>query len=45
MPNSFKKQLALKKAKLYIIDAITLAREIGLGNRTNTIIHIRRMLS
>ena len=37
MPNSFKKQLALKKAKLYIIDAITLAREIGLGNRTNTI--------
>ncbi len=37
MPNSFKKALADKKAKLYIIDAITLAREIGLGNRTNTI--------
>ena len=37
MPNSFKKALADKKAKLYIIDAVSLAREIGLGNRTNTI--------
>ena len=37
MPNSFKKALAQKHAKLYIIDAITLAREIGLGGRTNTI--------
>ncbi|MDD2493418.1 MAG: pyruvate:ferredoxin (flavodoxin) oxidoreductase, partial [Bacilli bacterium] len=37
MPNSFKKELAKKNAKLYVIDAITLAREIGLGNRTNTI--------
>ena len=37
MPNSFKKELAKKNAKLYIIDAISLAREIGLGNRTNTI--------
>ncbi|MDD3170707.1 MAG: pyruvate:ferredoxin (flavodoxin) oxidoreductase [Bacilli bacterium] len=37
MPNSFKKALAEKHAKLYIIDAVTLAREIGLGNRTNTI--------
>lgn len=37
LPNTFKKQLADKKAKFYIIDAITLAKEIGLGNRTNTI--------
>ena len=36
-PNSFKKQLADKKAKFYVIDALTLAKEIGLGNRTNTI--------
>jgi pyruvate-ferredoxin/flavodoxin oxidoreductase len=38
MPNSFKKALALKKAKLYVIDAVTLAKEIGLGHRTNTIL-------
>lgn len=37
MPNSAKIALAKKKAKFYIIDAITLAKEIGLGNRTNTI--------
>lgn len=37
MPNSFKKQLAEKKIKLYVIDAINLAKEIGLGKRTNTI--------
>ncbi len=37
LPNSFKKSLAQKKAKLYVIDAVTLAMEIGLGNRTNTI--------
>ncbi len=37
MPNSFKKQLAEKNAKFYIIDAVTLAKEIGLGRRTNTI--------
>jgi len=37
MPNAFKRDLAMKKAKLYVIDAITLAREIGLGQRTNTI--------
>ena len=37
IPNSFKKQLAEKAAKFYIIDAVTLAKEIGLGNRTNTI--------
>ncbi|MGM0502702.1 MAG: pyruvate:ferredoxin (flavodoxin) oxidoreductase, partial [Bacillota bacterium] len=38
MPNSVKKKLAQKDAKFYIIDAITLAQEIGLGHRTNTII-------
>ncbi len=37
MPNSFKIALAKKQAKFYAIDAITLAREIGLGGRTNTI--------
>ena len=38
MPNSFKRALAQKHAKFYVIDAITLAREIGLKNRTNTIL-------
>ncbi len=38
MPNSVKRLLAEKEAKFYIINAISLAREIGLGNRTNTIL-------
>ena len=38
LPNAFKKALAEKNAKFYIIDAVHLAREIGLGNRTNTIL-------
>ncbi len=38
LPNQFKKSLAQKNAKFYIIDAVNLAREIGLGNRTNTIL-------
>ena len=37
LPNSVKRVLAQKKVKLYTIDATTVAREIGLGNRTNTI--------
>ena len=37
MPNSFKKQLAEKNVKLYVIDAVNLAKDIGLGKRTNTI--------
>ncbi len=37
LPNSFKAELAKKNAKLFIIDATSLARQIGLGNRTNTI--------
>ena len=37
LPNSVKKQLAVAKAKFYILNATKLAAEIGLGNRTNTI--------
>lgn len=37
LPNDFKKTLADKKAKFYILNADTLAREIGLGSRINTI--------
>ena len=38
LPNSYKKALAQKSAKFYILDALSLAREIGLGRRTNTIL-------
>ena len=38
LPNEFKKALAEKHARFFIIDAVHLAREIGLGNRTNTIL-------
>ncbi|MGD9886687.1 MAG: pyruvate:ferredoxin (flavodoxin) oxidoreductase [Bacilli bacterium] len=37
LPNYFKKALADKHARLYVIDAVSLAMELGLGNRTNTI--------
>ena len=37
IPNSFKTALAKKNAKFYVIDAISLANQIGLGHRTNTI--------
>ena len=37
LPNSIKRTLARKKAKFYIIDGTTIAREVGLGSRTNTI--------
>ncbi|MGL4392518.1 MAG: pyruvate:ferredoxin (flavodoxin) oxidoreductase, partial [Fusobacteriaceae bacterium] len=37
LPNKLKRDLARKNAKLYILDANKLAREIGLGGRTNTI--------
>jgi pyruvate-ferredoxin/flavodoxin oxidoreductase len=37
MPNHVKKTLADKKAKFYIINATKLARDIGLGTKTNTI--------
>lgn len=37
LPNRVKIALAKKNVKFFIIDAITLAKEIGLGHRTNTI--------
>lgn len=37
LPNSIKRTLAQKKAKFYIIDATSIAREVELGARTNTI--------
>ncbi len=37
LPNRVKRQLAQKKAKFYIINAVELAYEIGLGRRINTI--------
>ena len=38
LPNKFKRALAEKKIKFYIIDAIHAAQKIGLGQRTNTIL-------
>ena len=37
LPDSVKKTLAQKRVNFYIINATKLARDIGLGNRTNTI--------
>ncbi len=37
LPAEMKRLLAAKKAKLYVIDAIKIAQEIGLGGRTNAI--------
>ena len=37
IPNKVKRILAEKKANFYIINATKLARDIGLGNRSNTI--------
>lgn len=37
VPNEIKRELARKKAKFYLINATEIAKEIGLGNRTNTI--------
>ncbi|PLY05864.1 MAG: pyruvate:ferredoxin (flavodoxin) oxidoreductase [Arcobacter sp.] len=37
IPDRVKKILADKKVKFYVINATKLARDIGLGNRTNTI--------
>ncbi len=37
LPNSFKKYLAENDIQFYIINATKIAEEIGLGNRTNTI--------
>jgi pyruvate-ferredoxin/flavodoxin oxidoreductase len=38
LPNSIKRILAQRKINFYIIDATEIAEEIGLGNRTNTIL-------
>lgn len=38
LPASMKRSLAEKHAKFYTIDAISIARELGLRNRTNTIL-------
>ena len=37
LPASMKQLLAKKEAKLYTVDAIKLARQVGMGNRINTI--------
>ena len=38
LPAKMKNLLAKKHAKLYVIDAISIARKLGLGGRTNTIL-------
>jgi len=38
LPDEMKKTLAEKEIKVYIINATKIAEEIGLGNRTNTIL-------
>lgn len=38
IPDHVKQQIAQKNIKLYIINATSIAEEIGLGNRTNTIL-------
>lgn len=38
IPAKMKRDLARKHANMYIIDATRIAREIGLGNRTNTVL-------
>ena len=38
LPAGMKRQLAEKNAQFYTIDAIDIARELGLGGRTNTIL-------
>ncbi len=38
LPNRMKKQLAERKAKFYIINASKIAREVGMGRKTNTVL-------
>ena len=38
LPAHVKREIAERNIKLYIIDATTIAREIGLGNRVNTVL-------
>jgi len=37
LPASMKRTLAEKEAKFYTIDAVSIAKELGLGNRTNMV--------
>ena len=38
LTDAFKKEAAQKQIRLYLIDATKIAQELGLGNRTNTIL-------
>ncbi len=38
LPNGMKRDLARKNAKFYVIDAVNIAADLGLGNRTNTVL-------
>ena len=38
LPNHVKRMLAQNQVKFYTIDAISIAQELGLGNRTNTVL-------
>ena len=38
LPANVKRDIAAKKLNFYIVDAISIAREIGLGGRTNTVL-------
>ncbi len=38
LPLKLKRELARKKAKFYTIDAVSIARELGLGGRINTVL-------
>ena len=40
LPTPVQKQLVAKKAKLYVIDATTVARNSGMGGRINTIMQV-----
>ena len=40
LPQEMQKQIIDKKLKFYVIDAISLAQEIGLGARINTIMQM-----
>ena len=38
LPAKIKRDLAVKKVKFYIVDAISIAKSLGLGGRTNTVL-------
>ncbi len=40
LPRTFQEQLIAKRLKFYIIDATTVARESGMGNRINTVMQV-----